>query len=332
MTTLVSTTMNYPAIGKSISRYSDYGVHSYGGYFSDPEFLVDFPLVGSRDERTNERCCSPSGALLACMNSSGHTGVLVPDGVLGQRSLDGCCLKRMAVLKVLVFHCTDPLCPVCSRHWANLQCARAVGRFDVFEKSDKFVLGLGLVHVTVSVPFKDYHLDLVVLRKRSVSKAVLAGLVGSMCIFHPKRWNHVLKMWYFSPHFHFLGYASGGWLDGAVCKRIEADSGYLVKNLGLRGSSIDRVRTIMYILSHAGVPFGSHHAVTWFGSLSYRRVLVPKFVKVPEKCPLCNHDCVHVKVNSLFFKDSQTFCRVFEDKTVLVPVVWLDVVPRYGGW
>jgi len=85
--------------------------------------------------------------------------------------------------------------------------------------------------------------------------------------------------WYFSPHFHFVGY---GWIR--MMKEDYAEHGWIVKNLKTRKSVF---ATFQYLLSHAGV--SKFHTTTWFGKLSYRIMrYVPKLGSVLEFCPLCH--------------------------------------------
>ena len=57
-------------------------------------------------------------------------------------------------------------------------------------------------------------------------------------------------------------------------------SGWVVKNKGERESNYG---TIRYILSHAGVKKG-YHTLTWFGDLSYSKLIMPKYENELNLC------------------------------------------------
>lgn len=103
------------------------------------------------------------------------------------------------------------------------------------------------------------------------------GAIGGAMIFHPFRFNDLEQFWYYSPHFHILGF---GWIDGT--QELYNKEGWIVKNKGLRNSVFG---TFLYQLSHCGIKERTHSLV-WFGDLSYSKL---KMEKEPETdiCPLC---------------------------------------------
>ena len=137
----------------------------------------------------------------------------------------------------------------------------------------------------------------------------MAGAEGACQFYHPKRWSKKRKNWYYSPHFHFLAVVPNGWIDGQIVSKINQASGYVLKNLpGNRTPQKAQIKTLMYQLSHAGVPFGHQHAVTWIGCLSYNQLAVPKVTKeqlkeVIETCPLCKNRLRPVAHKSYSIKD-----------------------------
>jgi len=92
--------------------------------------------------------------------------------------------------------------------------------------------------------------------------------------------------WYFSPHFHMLGY---GWIRNTA--ENYSRTGWVVKNVGVRKSV---VATAQYQLSHAGI-HESCHTVTWFGGLSYNKLRVPMEEEPVDKCPLCGRPLVWLR-------------------------------------
>ena len=104
------------------------------------------------------------------------------------------------------------------------------------------------------------------------------GAIGGASIFHPYRFNEIEQLWFYSPHFHIVGF---GWIDGT--QELYNKEGWIVKNKGIRESVFG---TLHYQLSHCGIKKGVHSLV-WFGDLSYSKL---KMEKEPETnvCPICN--------------------------------------------
>jgi hypothetical protein len=136
------------------------------------------------------------------------------------------------------------------------------------------------------------------LRKMAYALARSHGLYGGALIFHPYRLKCSVCgsaipdykkqcfscgsstfLWFFSPHFHFVGY---GWIH--MSKEAYSRHGWVIKNLGVRDSLF---ATFQYLLSHAGVN-GNFHTTTWFGKLAYNLMgMVPKVGSLIEICPFC---------------------------------------------
>jgi hypothetical protein len=161
--------------------------------------------------------------------------------------------------------------------------------------------GMRPIHVVLSPP--DGTIDETIQgfrkgRQLAYDIARYSGLKGGLCVFHPYRLRcpkcgvaiddygkscpkcgGSLFLWFWSPHFHFLGY---GWIQNTV-EGYERH-GWVVKNLRVRKSVF---WTLQYLLSHAGVS-RVFHTVTWFGDLAYN-VLghVPALGAVREICPYC---------------------------------------------
>jgi len=96
-----------------------------------------------------------------------------------------------------------------------------------------------------------------------------------------------LNEWYFSPHFHLIGYAKNG-IDGAAVAANYEETGWVVVNLGVRKSV---VATAHYQLSHAGI-HRHLHTVTWFGVMSngkgwFSENALPEIKQKGAECPEC---------------------------------------------
>ena len=51
--------------------------------------------------------------------------------------------------------------------------------------------------------------------------------------------------------------------------------------------------TIRYVLSHAGIKKG-YHTLTWFGDLSYSKLIIPKYENELNLCPYCSEKMVRI--------------------------------------
>jgi hypothetical protein len=305
-----------------------YGVTTLGGNISDPEYLNDFPLVGSNLDPSSTYCNSYSkekGKTVGCLETHLHKAEFLPETINHKRSIDGRCLPGQIVVKPVAYHCSDPLCPICARHWAGLETARSVRRFSEFfnlnvnsfnqlylsrgkgkykrnpvvfcvSKEDydlSFSVLYQLRHITVSMSKEDWKLPFPELKKKAETALMMAGVEGGCIIYHSKRWSRKYKIWRKGFHFHALGFLLNGRYDGKIVSGINAFSGIVIKVLpGDRSEIEEQVKTLMYQLSHAGVPSGHQHVVSWFGCCSYNQLSVPKKPKkeienIKEKCPLC---------------------------------------------
>ena len=190
-------------------------------------------------------------------------------------------LDRVAGGIVVEFYkrrCMRKECPICYEAWAGKEAQRIDHRLRSF-KLDRF---RKVIHLIASVPIEDYSLSFTDLRRKAYKIVKKARFIGGCCIFHPFRLRE--DRWYFSPHFHFLGF---GWIMGT--KNLFEESRWIVKNVGVRKSVLG---TALYQLSHAGVSEKGYHVVTWFGSLSYNKLAVDPLPQEVHVCPICGHEFV----------------------------------------
>jgi len=190
--------------------------------------------------------------------------------------------------------CMRADCPICRQKWAGRLAGKAENRIGQ-------LYGLGPAkHITISLPQGDYGLvskDYPGLRTKVYKILKRVGVRGGCLIFHPfrrrcPRCGSVPSMghtscfscgnywfeWYFSPHFHIVGF---GWVKGTAEEYLR--SGYVVKNMGRRKSVGG---TVLYQLSHAGVHL-AYHVMTWFGALSYNKLKVIPEDRPGNTCPTC---------------------------------------------
>jgi hypothetical protein len=220
----------------------------------------DFPLVGSGQAYVG---CG-SFFTIGCLNVDEHMGM----------NLDGVNMEGKAYLQRVKRSCHRPLCPTCWEDWANREAKKAVERLNAFVIKGR---NLKPIHLTVSVPSWHHGLTIAKMREKAYAALKRVHCLGGMMIYHPRRQRQA-KTWYFSPHFHILGY---GWIVDV--RQNYVYSGYVVKNIGIRKTVHG---TIWYQLSHCGIS-EKHHTVTWFGALSYGKLHVKYHEEEAHCCPLC---------------------------------------------
>jgi len=251
----------------------------------------DSQLVGN-GEVTNEYCGKYLG-LRGCKRLDLHDKITV----------SGENFKNKVFVHVVHHWCNKPSCPVCYKHgWA----VRQAGRMELRLKEGAKRFGQ-VEHIVVSVPSKDYGLNWKALRAKVRRVLEDCGVVGGGIIPHDFRYD-VRKGWFFSPHFHVLGFIRGGYGRCRRCKggncyacdgfegrvyRLYRKNGYIVKVLGERKTIFG---TAWYQLNHASIKKGvkRFHVVTWFGVCSYRKLKVTA-ERVKRVCPICGHDLVRMK-------------------------------------
>jgi hypothetical protein len=175
--------------------------------------------------------------------------------------------------------CFKSSCEYCwLEKWLSRESARATTRIEKYVKvwenlnNQKGIFQqrkhLKPIHVIVSPSWKDKFLPFDELKNKTRKLMNQAGIEGGLMIYHPFGFDKKKKEWVVRPHFHILGF---GWVVNT--KKISEDDGWVIKNKGIRNSLHS---TIYYQLSHAGVTKGVH-AITWFGTLSYRAKYSPAY-------------------------------------------------------
>ncbi len=187
-------------------------------------------------------------------------------------------------LKPFERSCFRADCEKCCYKWLGRSASKATERIKHYENQSK----RPAKHIVISVPHWDYYKP-----KKELSKKVHEILRFVKCdsgliIFHPFRYHKNIKQWYYSPHFHVLGF---GWIENSV--ETYNENGYIVKNLGKRETVFG---TIYYQLSHAGIK-KHNHALTYFGNCSYCKLILPKNEEESNKCPFCKEYLVELDYN-----------------------------------
>jgi len=177
-------------------------------------------------------------------------------------------------IKTFQKSCYRADCEVCFKKWMARESNKATRRIEKYEKISK----QPAKHIVISVPSWLHYKPVKELRKESYRILKLVNCKGGTLIFHPFRYHKDTKSWYFSPHFHVIGF---GWISNV--EEIYRKGGWIVKNKGVRDSVF---ATFYYQLSHAGVKKGVH-TLTWFGDLSYSKLKIEKELNL-DVCPLCS--------------------------------------------
>jgi len=177
-------------------------------------------------------------------------------------------------LKPFEKSCFRADCIKCCFKWLGREASKATKRMEKYEKQSKKTLK----HIIVSVPSFDYYKEKKTLSKkvRKILKEVKAD--SGLIIFHPFRLDKKIDRWYYSPHFHVLGF---GWIEGVA--EAYNKHGYVIKNLGKRESVFG---TIYYQLSHAGIK-AHNHVLSYFGECSYSKLKVDQEDEELKNCPYC---------------------------------------------
>jgi len=250
----------------------------------------DFQLVG-HGEVTNVKC-GKFMSFYGCVRAELHNKV----------SLNGVNYAGKIYARPYFHSCDKPSCPKCFKHgWAVRETGKIEGR--LAEASKRF----GLVeHIVATFPPRYYHLTYEQLRAKAIEILKRRDVVGGVLIFHGFRYNK-RKYWYWSPHFHVLGFILGGYgkcrgcpkcfkgCGGFVDRQFRAyeKDGCIVRVLGKRKTVGG---TAWYQLNHASVKVGvvRFHVATWFGNCSYRKLKVTVEMR-KSVCPICQNDLVRLR-------------------------------------
>jgi len=312
-------------------------MHGYATYHN-------FQLVGN-GEVTNDNCGKFKG-LRGCLRVKNHD-VTAPDGKN---------YKGKYYIKKVRFSCHTPSCPECYQYgWAVREAGNIEYRLMALSK--KF----GEVeHIMISLPDRDYGLSLECMRKKAVKILYNCGIIGGEMTFHGFRYN-LKEQWYWSPHFHVLGFVIGGYsrcrhctggdcyaCDGILGKIYKSyhdgiGKGYIVRVMAKRkksyyGDKPNIFGTAWYQLDHSTIDTTKErfHVVTWFGVCSYRKFKLTR-LRRKRLCPICMEELERVRFNGnhlVMNEDLSGSCRHFYpdayDEYGRPSYVRCEVVVRHG--
>jgi hypothetical protein len=195
--------------------------------------------------------------------------------------------------------CYSASCKVCYKKWLAREASRATERLERGEKK----LEKPPKHIVLSPPSWLHHNNLKDLKKVGYRIMKTAKADGGVMVFHAYRKNHETRTWYFSPHFHIVGF---GWIDGVA--EIFKKDGWVIKNKGTRDSVF---QTVYYLLSHCTI-VKDRHSVTWFGEVSYSKLKIQKEDENGKKCPDCNCELVDLQPLEPFRPPDKEFAGFVE--------------------
>lgn len=259
-------------------------------------------------------------------------------------TLDGKNFKGKVFVRKVHFSCDKASCPVCYKYgWAVREARRIETR--LAEASKRF----GLVeHIVATVPPKFYELSYEALRKKILEVLKARGIIGGVLIFHGFRYNK-RKEWYWSTHFHVLGFILGGYPCRSCkkkcfkgCGEFEDRKYRCYEKDGCIVRVLDKRKTVggtaWYQLNHSSIDVTKKrfHVATWFGVCSYRKLKV-KAEDRKSLCPICQHDLVMLDYfgvkRFVLDKNSLDYRRdSFEDYEEDGRVVWVEHIrKKYGS-
>jgi len=304
----------------------------------------EYELVG-QGEVTNPDTCGKFRGFWGCLRTELHN----------KTTLDGKNHKGKVYVTKVFHSCDKPTCPICYvRGWAVREAGNIESRIKEAEKR------FGKAeHIVVSVPKKDYGLSFEALQSKATKVLATRHILGGCKIFHAFRYHRANETyvgepahWFWSPHFHVIGFVDGGYSCCRHCKKSTLDclscdgyegrtrrcyekDGYIVKVLGKRKSIFG---TAWYQLNHASVKRGvtRFHVARWFGTCSYRKLKLKKGDRIPRnKCPICGMDLVRLRYMGFDFSKimGESWIREFEDYAFdsYGNPLWVEAVSgRYG--
>ena len=299
----------------------------------EPETAVDgwgrhgeWELVGQGDitnPSDDSKQCGKFYGFNACLNVDLHNKTLLTSQGVVNHAGHIFATKRFR-------YCCNPRCPTCYRHGWAVQGAHAI--VEILEEASK--KHGKPEHIVCSIPSSMYSLEFDDMKKKARKVLAGQGVLGGCLIFHAFRYRKYDKRtkdgillsrgWYWSPHFHVIGFIKGGFsrcrhchnyddvthepyipetcygcdgLCGVSRRDYHKNGGIIVKVEGERKTLFG---TAWYQLEHSSLKPDKKHfnIVSWFGCCApnkLQRKPREKGSKVVKVCPICGHDLIPVR-------------------------------------
>ncbi len=259
----------------STSKQSNFPLHNVAAFVKEYQFLTNWNSV-EHDGWILPSTKEPHDwcglwRTVGCLNTEQHEK-------LGK--------GRRIYVKQYQRSCYRAVCKTCYLKWMARQSNKATRRIEKYsELSNKKP-----IHVILCVPPSQHSLPVKLLRKRMNQILKISKMDGGAVVFHPFRFRQNIRRWYYSPHFHLVGFGNKQKIASAFGKY-----GWFIKICDERESVF---QTFCYVLSHCGIK-KQNHTLTWFGGLSYSKLKIENEPNL-GKCPVCGrkfieiyHDGVH---------------------------------------
>ena len=204
--------------------------------------------------------------------------------------------------------CFRPICKICYKKWNGRQSNRATKRIEEYVNRNQ---GQKPIHVFFSPPRSIHYLSYDELKQEFRAILKKSGIIGGAVIFHPFRFDKIKRQWYWSPHFHLVGFGS--------IRKIQDTFGWKGWYVGNKGVRKSVFHTFYYLMSHSGIR-KKFHTLTWIGDLSYCKLPVDKEPS-SMKCPACGGKLIEIYQENVHsgippdeifegFVDSEGWCVV----------------------
>lgn len=299
-----------------------------------------FQVVGNGEitdsNPDSPRKCGKMYGFVGCVKTHLHN----------KTSLFGANHKGNAYVKKKIRRCFNPRCPECYRSWAAREAK--VANWRITKASIKFGRA---EHIIPSVPKSEYPMfdrgyEGYLAGRARVQKVLSSrGVIGGGLIFHGFRFADARESrlkgvpfgWYWSPHWHVIGFFADGYecrgcvhncdsdrdycreckigFEGRTRRAYEKD-GWIVKVAEKRKSILG---SFFYQLEHSTIipSRNRFHSLTWFGVCGIRALKLDKadFKEDADLCPICGSKCVPLKYlgNDMLRIKEEFWIREFEE-------------------
>jgi len=253
----------------STSKQSNSSLHNVASFVDEYKFLTNWDTVEH-----------DGWVLPSTQEPHDWCGLWKTVGCLNEVQHEKLGKGRRIYVKQYQRSCYRAVCKTCYLKWMARQANKATRRIEKYsELSFKKP-----IHVILCIPPSQHSLPIKLLRKRMNQLLKISKMDGGAVVFHPFRFRQNDRRWYYSPHFHLVGFGNKQKIASAFGK-----FGWFIKICDERESVF---QTFCYLLSHCGIK-KQNHTLTWLGSLSYSKL---KLEKEPTNtdCPICGRKFVEI--------------------------------------